>query len=84
MTVLIDPPIWPGWGTQWSHLVSDRSLAELHAVARCIGLPERLFDADHYDVPVRHYDDAIACGAVPVEGRELIRRLIRSGLRRTS
>lgn len=81
MTVLIDRPIWPGWGTVWSHLVSDTSLAELHEMAEAIGLPEHLFDQDHYDVPVRLYDDALACGAQPVEGRELIRRLIASGLR---
>ena len=82
MTVLIDPPIWPGWGTVWSHLVSDESLAELHEVAERIGLPRRLFDQDHYDVPQRLYDDAVTAGAEPVEGRELIRRLLASGLRR--
>ncbi|MDE9366465.1 DUF4031 domain-containing protein [Luteipulveratus sp. YIM 133132] len=82
MTVLIDPPIWPGYGTVWSHLVSDESLDELHQMAGRIGLPDRLFDEDHYDVPQRLYDDAVAAGAVPVEGRELIRRLLGSGLRR--
>lgn len=82
MTVLIDRPIWPGWGTVWSHLVSDSSLEELHEIAGRIGLPDRLFDQDHYDVPVRLYDQAIVCGAEPVEGRELIRRLLASGLRR--
>lgn len=81
MTVLIDRPIWPGWGTVWSHLVSDTSLEELHAMAEQIGLPPRLFDEDHYDVPERLYDQAVACGALPVEGRELIKRLIASGLR---
>lgn len=83
MTVLIDPPIWPGWGTTWSHLVSDTSLAELHETAHRIGLPEHLFDEDHYDVPIRLHDTAVACGAVPVTGRDLIRALIASGLRRT-
>lgn len=82
MTVLIDPPIWPGYGTVWSHLVSDSSLDELHRVADGTGLPRRLFDVDHYDVPVRLYDAAVAAGAIPVEGRELIRRLLGSGLRR--
>ncbi|YAL84401.1 DUF4031 domain-containing protein [Dermacoccaceae bacterium W4C1] len=84
MTLLIDRPIWPGWGTQWSHLVSDVSLAELHAAAARIGLPEHLFDGDHYDVPVRLYETALECGAEPVEGRVLIRRLLASGLRRRS
>ncbi|KNX36906.1 DUF4031 domain-containing protein [Luteipulveratus halotolerans] len=82
MTVLIDPPIWPGHGTVWSHLVSDASLTELHTVAARIGLPRRLFDEDHYDVPERLYDEAVAAGAQPVAGRELIRRLLASGLRR--
>ncbi|WP_018156256.1 DUF4031 domain-containing protein [Demetria terragena] len=82
MTVLIDRPIWPGWDTLWSHLVSDSSLEELHETARAIGLPDHLFDQDHYDVPIKLYDQAIACGAEPVEGRELIRRLIGSGLRK--
>lgn len=81
MTVLIDPPIWPGYGTVWSHLVSDSSLDELHMVAERIGLPRNLFDADHYDVPVRLYDTAINAGAKPVEGRDLIRALLASGLR---
>ncbi|AKU17198.1 DUF4031 domain-containing protein [Luteipulveratus mongoliensis] len=84
MTVLIDPPIWPGYGTVWSHLVSDESLDELHGVAEVIGLPRRLFDEDHYDVPQRLYDTALASGAVAVTGRELIRRLMASGLRRTA
>lgn len=83
MTVLIDPPIWPGWGTTWSHLISDTSLAELHEMASRIGLPPHLFDEDHYDVPVRLRETAIACGAVPVTGRELIRALLKSGLRRS-
>lgn len=83
MTVLIDPPVWPGHGTVWSHLVSDSSLDELHALADEIGLPAHLFDEDHYDVPVRLYDVAVAAGAVEVAGRDLIRRLLASGLRRS-
>ncbi|NUS53778.1 MAG: DUF4031 domain-containing protein, partial [Streptomycetaceae bacterium] len=34
MTVLIDPPTWPGHGRMWSHLVSDVSYDELHTFAR--------------------------------------------------
>ncbi|MEH0110486.1 DUF4031 domain-containing protein [Tersicoccus sp. MR15.9] len=81
MTVLIDPPRWPAHGTEFSHLVSDADLAELHAAARRLGLSERAFDGDHYDVPARLHDRAVALGAVPVEGSELTRRLIASGLR---
>ncbi|WP_145173772.1 DUF4031 domain-containing protein [uncultured Rothia sp.] len=81
MTILIDPPAWPAHGTVFSHLVSDTSLAELHAFARANSLSERAFDLDHYDVPAEIYDHLIEAGAVAVDGRELTRRLIRSGLR---
>lgn len=79
--ILVDPPTWPGWGRTWSHLVSDSSLAELHEFAQCVGLPRRLFDEDHYDVPVERYDEVVAAGATEVSGSDLIRRLIASGLR---
>ncbi len=81
MTVLVDPPAWPQHGMLWSHLVSDESYDELHRIAASAGLPPRAFDLDHYDVPAHRYDDLVALGAVPVDGHELIRRLIASGLR---
>ena len=79
--ILIDPPVWPGWDRVWSHLVSDESLEELHAFARTAGIPARAFDRDHYDVPSDKYDELIAAGATPVASRDLVRRLIASGLR---
>lgn len=79
--MLIDPPMWPAHGRVWSHLVSDSSYAELHRAAREVGLPSRLFDLDHYDVPEEQYAHLVAAGAVEVSGHELIRRLIASGLR---
>jgi hypothetical protein len=82
VAVLIDPPGWPAHGRLWSHLASDTSLEELHAFARRAGLPERGFEGDHYDVPEERYLALVAAGALPVEGRELVRRLQRSGLRR--
>lgn len=81
MAVLIDPPVWPAWGTVFSHLVSDTSLDELHAFAARNGVPEAAFDVDHYDVPKRLYDALVDAGAQPVRGTELIRRLIASGMR---
>lgn len=81
--ILVDPPTWPGWGRTWSHLVSVSSIAELHAFAEQVGIPRRLFDEDHYDVPVERYDEVVAAGAVEVSGGELIRRLRASGLRVT-
>ena len=81
MAIYIDPPLWPAHGTLFSHLVSDSSLAELHAFAAAAGIPERAFDGDHYDVPERRFDELVAAGAVSVEARVLVRRLIASGLR---
>ncbi|MCX6499311.1 MAG: DUF4031 domain-containing protein [Arthrobacter sp.] len=81
MAVYLDPPLWPAHGTHFSHLVSDSSLEELHAFARAAGIPERAFDGDHYDVPEARLAALVAAGAVPVEGRVLVRKLIASGLR---
>ena len=69
MTLYIDPPAWPAHGTLFSHLVSDGSLQELRLFARAAGVPDRAFDLDHYDVPAERYDDLVAAGAVPVDGR---------------
>ncbi|MCY7397063.1 MAG: DUF4031 domain-containing protein [Nocardioides sp.] len=82
MTVLIDPPNAAGHGRLWSHLTSDASFEELHAFAASLGIPPRGFDRDHYDVPAQRYDAVVAAGAVPVSSRELVRRLVTSGLRR--
>jgi len=81
MAVYVDPPLWPAHGTVFSHLVSDTSLEELHAFAAAAGVPERAFDGDHYDVPERRYADLVAAGAIAVEARVLVRKLIASGLR---
>ncbi|MFP3714756.1 DUF4031 domain-containing protein [Puerhibacterium sp. TATVAM-FAB25] len=81
MTVLVDPPAWPAHGTVWSHLVSDSSLHELRTFARAVGLPDRGLDLDHYDAPAERYDELVAAGAVPLDGRALARRLAASGLR---
>ena len=80
--ILIDPPTWPGHGRLWSHLVSDRDYAELHAFAEKLGIPARGFERDHYDVPERYYAAAIEAGAAPVSSRELLARLTAAGLRR--
>jgi hypothetical protein len=83
VSVLIDPPNWPGpRELMWSHLVSDSSLEELHAFAARLGVPLRAFDRDHYDVPETVYARAVTLGAQEVTSRELVGRLIESGLRR--
>ena len=74
MAILIDPPRWPAHGRLWSHLVSDVDYAQ--------GIPERGFDHDHYDVPAERHAALVAAGAVPVDSRELLRRLVAAGLRR--
>lgn len=84
MTVLVDPAIWPWRGRLWAHLVSDASYRELHEFAARLGLPREIFQGDHYDVPTEMREQAIALGAQPVSGRELIVRLRASGLRRAS
>jgi hypothetical protein len=82
MTVLIDPPTWPGRGRLWSHLVSDVSFMELHAFAELLGVPSRAFERDHYDLPSERYDAAVALGAVPASSKEIVARLTAAGLRR--
>jgi protein-L-isoaspartate O-methyltransferase len=81
MTVLIDEPKWWFRGRRWSHLVSDLSIDELHEFASRVGIPERGFQGDHYDVPEEYYDTLVAAGAVPTPSRELLRRLKEAGLR---
>ena len=81
MTVLIDPPMVPLRGRLWSHLVSDTSYDELHQFASALGVPERGFDRDHYDIPEEYFDAAVEAGATVVSSKELVRRLIASGLR---
>jgi hypothetical protein len=81
VTIWIDPPAWPAHGRLWSHLVSDTSYDELHVFAAAQGIPRRGFEGDHYDVPQERYAGLVAAGARPVDGREVVRILQRSGLR---
>jgi hypothetical protein len=80
--ILIDPPRWPAHGRLWGHLVSDTSLEELHAFAAAVGLSQRGFDRDHYDIPAERYQAAVGLGARPVSSREIVAALHRAGLRR--
>ncbi len=82
MALLVDGAIWRGRGRVWCHLVSDVSYEELHAFARSVGIPERGFDRDHYDVPAEHRAAVVAAGAAEVSSKELVRRLTAAGLRR--
>jgi len=82
MAILIDNAHWENHGRLWCHLVSDASLDELHDVARALGIPERGFGGDHYDLPEHMREAAMALGAIAVESRELVTRLHAAGLRR--
>jgi Protein of unknown function (DUF4031) len=82
VAIFIDRPTWPGHGRLWSHLISDTSYAELHAFAASLGIPERAFERDHYDVVADRFDAAVAAGATVVSSREIVRRLHAADLRR--
>lgn len=82
--ILIDDPRWPAHGRLWAHLISDSNLEELHAFAAANGIPRRGFDRDHYDVPESVHVNLIAAGARHVTGHELVRALLRSGMRVTA
>jgi hypothetical protein len=82
VAILVDDATWPFRGDLWAHLVSDVSYDELHEFAQHLGLRRLSFQGDHYDVPSAVRADAIARGALPVRGRELVTRLRRAGLRR--
>ena len=83
MAILVDDAVWPWRDRMWCHLVSDTSLDELHDFARRLGIPQRGFGGDHYDIPAEVRDLAITQGAQPVTSREVIWALRRAGLRRT-
>jgi hypothetical protein len=81
MVIRVDTAIWPAHDRLWCHLISDTSVEELHAFARDLGIPERGFEGDHYDIPDEYRDQAIAKGAVPVTSREIVTALYASGQR---
>lgn len=80
--ILVDPAVWPWRGHKWAHLVSDTSYDELHEFAARLGIPRRVFQGDHYDIPAYLREEAIALGAEPVDSRVLVRRLRAAGLRK--
>lgn len=81
VAILVDDAVWPWRDRMWCHLISDTSLDELHAFARRLGVPERGFGGDHYDIPAEVRHVAISEGALPVTSREVIYALTRAGLR---
>lgn len=81
MALWIDQPIWPAFGTTFSHLISDQSLWELREFAAQAGLRDTAFDHDHFDVSAADWDRVRSLGAQPASARDLVRRLRDAGLR---
>ena len=68
--------------TDGIHLVSDRSLAELHEFAERLGLGQHRFRGvrrghPHYDTKAQLRGYALIDGAREVDTRELLRRMVR-------
>lgn len=82
MAILVDDAVWPWRGRMWAHLVSDTSTDELHAFAARLGIPDRAFQGDHYDVTDELRDCAIAEGARAVDSRTVVLALRAAGLRK--
>lgn len=80
--ILIDAAIWPAHGRLWCHVVSDTTLEELHAFAKDMGIPDRGFEGDHYDLPDEMRERALQLGAREVSSRELVNALYAAGMRR--
>jgi hypothetical protein len=82
MAIFIDAPNWPGHGRYWSHLISDRSFAEVQEFADRLGIPRRAFDGDHYDIPEERFEECLVAGAVRCRSHDLVVKLDAAGLRR--
>ena len=88
MTVLVDPvTTYPPArtrhlpGRSWSHMVSDTSFEELHAMAESLGVTRGWFHRDHYDIPPDVRERAIEAGAQPVTRLELAARRLKASRR---
>jgi hypothetical protein len=79
MAVLVDPlreyPYAALPVRAWCHMAADTSFAELHAFAARLGIPRHRFQGDHYDLPARLRERAVALGAEEVRTTELLRRM---------
>ena len=82
MAILVDDCIWPWRGMMFCHMISDTSLDELHAFARWVGVPDRAFGGDHYDISENVRKIAVEEGAIEVSSRRIVMALHSAGLRR--
>ena len=79
--ILIDTAIWPWRDWLWCHMVSDTSIEELKDFASKLGIPDKGFQGDHFDVPEHMRQIAIDHGAKEVSSREILRALYAAGIR---
>lgn len=64
--------------TDGVHLVSSKSLAELHKFAGLIGLKRCWFHSgNHYDLPKKLVSVAFQAGAQVVSTREIVKRRVK-------
>jgi hypothetical protein len=63
-------------------MVSDTSVTELKEFAAELGLPDRGFQGDHFDVPEHMREIAISAGAIEVTTRQILKALYDSGIRK--
>lgn len=63
-------------------MVSDTSVTELKEFAAELGLPDRGFQGDHFDVPEHMREIAISAGAIEVTTRQILNALYDSGIRK--
>jgi signal recognition particle subunit SEC65 len=80
LTLLVDRAIFRRGGRRYAHLISDRSLEELHEGARRLGL-DHSFHRDHYDVPEERLPEVLAAGVRQVDPRVIVVALRHAGLR---
>ena len=63
-------------------MVSDTSIEELKEFAGKLGIPDKGFQGDHFDVPEHMRQIAIDRGAKEVSSREILRALYAAGIRK--
>jgi hypothetical protein len=63
-------------------MVSDTSIEELKEFASKLGIPDKGFQGDHFDVPEHMRQIAIDHGAKEVSSREILRALYAAGIRK--
>lgn len=71
MAVYVDNAIYPLGRMIMCHMMAD-SLDELHKMADHIGVDQRHFQGDHYDICKAKRQLAVKAGAVEVSQREMV------------